>query len=178
MIATHHMKPARHESRTSRRRNLLPNSWTVLALVSALLWITAQGVTKGGQPPTPTVTPAAASVTMPRRTQGDIEHGRYLVERVVMCVECHSSRDEQGEIIPESRFMGGAIPFRPPWPNDWAIAAPRNAGLPGYTDELAIRLLTQGAIDRHGRQLRPPMPRFRMTREDAADVIAYMRSLK
>jgi hypothetical protein len=36
-------------------------------------------------------------------------------------------------------------------------------GLPGDTPELAIRLLTQGGVDRDGRQLRPPMPRFRMT---------------
>jgi hypothetical protein len=53
---------------------------------------------------------------------------------------------------------------------------PRIAGLPGYTDELAIRLLTQGAIKRDGTQLRSPMPPFRMTPQDAADVIAYLRS--
>ena len=94
-----------------------------------------------------------------------------------MCVECHSGRDEKGEIIPDERFMGGPIPFRPPWPNDWAMRAPRNAGLPGYTDELALRLLTQGAIGRDGRQLKPPMPRFRMTPQDAADVVAFMRTM-
>lgn len=110
--------------------------------------------------------------------KGDVDHGRYLVERVAMCAECHSSRDEKGDIIEDKRFMGGPIPFRPPWPNDWAIQAPRNGGLPGYTDELAIRLLTQGAIDREGRQLRPPMPRFRMTPQDAADAVAYLRTIK
>ena len=93
-----------------------------------------------------------------------------------MCAECHSPRDASGEIAADQRFMGAAIPFRPPWPNDWAQRAPRNAGLAGYTDELAIRLLTHGAIDREGRQLRPPMPRFRMTVEDARDVVAYMRT--
>lgn len=107
---------------------------------------------------------------------GNPEHGRYIVEHIAMCAECHSSRDSTGTILPETRFMGGEIPFRPPWPNDWATRAPRNAGLPGYTDELAMRLLTEGAIDRHGVQLRPPMPQFRMTRQDAADVIAFMRS--
>ena len=40
-----------------------------------------------------------------------------------------------------------------------------------------MRLLTEGAIDRRGVQLKPPMPRFRMTPQDAADVIAFMRSL-
>jgi len=36
----------------------------------------------------------------------------------------------------------------------------------------------QGAIARDGRQLMPPMPRFRMTPEDAADVIAFLRSIQ
>jgi mono/diheme cytochrome c family protein len=102
--------------------------------------------------------------------------GRYLAEHVAMCVECHSTRDDAGHIIPGREYMGGNVPFRPPWPNDWATVAPRNAGLLGYTDEQAMRLLTAGAIGREGVRLRPPMPRFQMTPEDAAAVIAYLRS--
>jgi hypothetical protein len=59
---------------------------------------------------------------------------------------------------------------------DWPNQIPRIAGLPGYDDEQAMRLLTQGAIRWDGRQLRAPMPRFRMSQQDAADVIAYLRS--
>ena len=47
----------------------------------------------------------------------------------------------------------------------------------GYDDKAALKLLTEGAIGREGRRLRPPMPRFFMTPQDAADVIAYLRSL-
>jgi hypothetical protein len=107
---------------------------------------------------------------------GNAEHGRYLVERVAMCNECHSTRDMSGQIIPGREYMGGNIPFSPPWANDWASVAPRNAGLPGYTDAAAMRLLTEGSIGRLGTRLRAPMPQFRMTPQDAADVIAYMRS--
>jgi len=116
------------------------------------------------QPAAPTSAPAA-----------NIEHGRYIVERVVMCYECHSARDPQGNIVTGTRFKGG--PMRPPWRSDWPLQIPRIAGLPGYTDEEAMRLLTQGAIKRDGTQLRYPMPRFRMTPQDAADVIAYLRTL-
>jgi mono/diheme cytochrome c family protein len=108
---------------------------------------------------------------------GNIAHGRYLAEQVAMCVQCHSGRDAQGNIIDSELFLGGSIPFAPAWPNDWANRAPRNKGLPGYTDEQALRLLTEGAIGRDGKQLRPPMPRFHMTTQDAADVIAFLRSL-
>ena len=121
----------------------------------------------------PAIRPAATTTTLPR---GNPEHGRYIVEHVAMCIECHSGRDARGAILESERFLGAPIPFAPPWPNDWAMRAPRNRGLPGYTDDLALRLLTQGAIGRNGEQLRAPMPRFRMSVQDAADVISYMRS--
>jgi len=120
-----------------------------------------------------TRTAAAPALAM----AGDAERGRYIVEQVVMCAECHSPRDAHGQIIANQRFMGGPMPVRPPWPNNWALRAPRIAGLPGYTDELVVRLLPEGAIGRHGEQLRLPMPRFHMTASDAQAVAAYLRSL-
>jgi mono/diheme cytochrome c family protein len=130
-----------------------------------------------GQEERPPAPPAAQELPT-RIPAGNVEHGRYLVMDVAQCVECHSPRDENGVIVPGQEFTGAPIPFRPPWPNDWAIRAPRNRGLPGYTTELGVRLLTQGAVDREGRQLRPPMPRFRMSLQDAADVVAYLKSLQ
>jgi mono/diheme cytochrome c family protein len=119
---------------------------------------------------------AASAAKVPT---GNIEHGRYLVEDVAQCPQCHSPRDKDGTIIDDRRFMGAPIiPCQPPWPHDWAIEAPRNRGLPGYTVEQGLRLLTQGAIARDGRQLKPPMPRFHMTPQDAADVVAYLKSLE
>jgi mono/diheme cytochrome c family protein len=133
-----------------------------------LILVLARAATPEAQAPRP----AAATAL-----SGNVEHGRYLVEQVAHCIECHSGRDGRGNILEGQRYMGGQIPFAPPWPNDWATRAPRNKGLPGYNDELALRLLTQGSIGRNGAQLRPPMPRFRMTPQDAGDVIAYLRSL-
>jgi mono/diheme cytochrome c family protein len=145
-----------------------------LSRVLAALALAAPAV---GQDERPPASPEAQQLpaTIP---PGNAERGRYLVMDVAQCVECHSPRDANGVILPGEEFTGAPIPFRPPWPNDWAIRAPRNRGLPGYTTELGVRLLTQGAVDREGRQLRPPMPRFRMTPQDAADVVAYLKSLR
>ena len=137
----------------------------------SMLVLTASPLQSQRPATAPSIRPTAVT-TLPR---GNAEHGRYLVEHVAMCIECHSGRDARGGIVQSERFLGAPIPFAPPWPNDWAMRAPRNRGLPGYTDELALRLLTEGAIGRNGEQLRPPMPRFRMSVQDAADVIAYMR---
>lgn len=140
---------------------------SVFLTTAALVFVTGQYAPPSAQVPAPA--PALAS--------SSVERGRYLVEDVAMCAECHSPRDAQGVIQPPDRFMGAPIPFLPPWPNDWATRAPRNKGLPGYTDELAVRLLTQGSIGRDGIPLKRPMPAYRMSRQDALDVIAYLRSL-
>jgi mono/diheme cytochrome c family protein len=149
---------------------------TRLLALSAVLLLTAVYPSAQQQPAAPARAGAQPASGAPR-AGGNREHGRYLVERVVMCFECHSTRDEKGNLIPATLFKGGPMPVRPPWMNDWALSTPRIAGLPGYTDELAIRLLTQGAIKRDGTQARPPMPRFRMTPQDAADVVAYVGAL-
>jgi len=145
-----------------------PVAVAVLLLVALSVW------GPDVRSPHPPATADAAVVQLPH---GDVQRGRYLAEHVAMCVECHSERDQIGTIIPSARYMGGVIPARSLWAMDWADRAPRNAGLPGYTDAQALRLLTEGAIARDGRQLRPPMPRFRMTLQDAADVIAFLRSI-
>jgi len=121
---------------------------------------------------------SAAAPAVQSTAGGSVDHGRYIVHEIAMCGQCHSPRDEHGNLLASREFDGGPVPFRPPWPNDWAIYAPRNKGLPGYDDAQAIRLLTEGAIGRDGRQLKLPMPRFHMSKQDAADVIAYMRSLQ
>ena len=139
-----------------------------------MLFVIAAGALTAAQAPATTAQPAAdPSVTLPR---GNVEHGRYIAERVAMCVECHSARDAQGNIVPSQRYLGSVLPIAPPPWGGWATSAPRNKGLPGYTDALALRLLTQGSIGRDGAQLRPPMPRFRMSPQDAADVIAFLRA--
>jgi mono/diheme cytochrome c family protein len=147
-----------------------------IALFSAFMLTT--GLLSAQQQPTSTPAPgAAAQGSGARATAGNVERGRYIVERVANCGECHSQRDARGNIVEGTKFQGGSMVVSPSMTIDWPNRFPRIAGLPGYTDEQAIRLLTQGAIKRDGTQLRAPMPRFRMTPEDAAAVIAYLRSL-
>lgn len=147
--------------------------WDLICLAAGLLFV-AQA---SAQPKPSASKPAPSAPAAATAAGGNAEHGRYIVEHVAMCFECHSPRDENGNIIESQKYLGGPIPVRPSWGSNWAIKAPRNKGLPGYTDELALRLLMQGSIGREGQQLRPPMPRFSMNRQDAADVIAFMRSI-
>lgn len=149
--------------------------WRVWMSGAGLLLLVTQMSAQSGQTMAPRDA-APARVPSQDRGTGNVERGAYLAQHVAMCVECHSARDGGGTIVPPERFMGGLIPLGPPWATDWAQRAPRIAGLPGYTNDQALRVLTQGAIDRTGRQLRLPMPRFRMTNADAADIVAFLKA--
>ena len=116
-------------------------------------------------------------IQIPTQTAGgNAARGSYLVEDVAMCVQCHSPRDEHGNLLRDRLFMGAPVPVeRPRFLQDWAISAPRLAGLPGYAEEDALRLWMRG-IARTGNPPRPPMPPFRLTEQDARDIYAFLKS--
>jgi mono/diheme cytochrome c family protein len=123
--------------------------------------------------------PAApkAAAAEPAAPAGAVARGEYLTTSVAMCVQCHSGRDESGNIIDSARFRGGAIPVLSPYKNtQWATIAPSLAGLPGFTDEQVISLLTTGNMGDGRPSPRRPMPPFRMSKEDAQAVVAFLRS--
>ncbi len=117
--------------------------------------------------------PSKAQLTKPSQ----IERGRYIVESIAMCEQCHTQRDEHGNPDRAHWLMGGSLTMLPAYAAPvWAQREPRIAGSPPGTDEEVIRLLTTG-ISRTGRPPDPPMPPFRMTREDAEAVLTYLKSL-
>jgi mono/diheme cytochrome c family protein len=126
----------------------------------------------------------AAALFAQNQREGDLpdareaERGKYFVEQVAMCVECHTPRDSSGRLLREKYLEGAPVPVKsPPFTNmKWAARAPAIAGLPGYTTQQGLRLLTEG-ITAGGRRPDPPMPPFRFTRGDAAAIVAYLKSL-
>jgi mono/diheme cytochrome c family protein len=107
-----------------------------------------------------------------------LSRGKYLVERVGMCADCHSPRNERGQFIKEHWLAGSPLGFKPisPIPG-WVDVAPGIAGLPGWNEKDAIAFLSTGK-GLNGKTAGPPMPEFRFTRSDAAAVVAYLKSLK
>ena len=124
---------------------------------------------------------AVASASLEGAKQGEadrVARGEYLVNNVAMCVQCHTPRDERGELERSKLLQGALVLVVSPYPNDqWAFTAPRIAGLAPWTEEQLVTLLTTGARPT-GERPKPPMPPFRMTREDAEAVVAYLRSLR
>jgi len=109
--------------------------------------------------------------------QNAVARGKYIVEGVAMCELCHTRRDENGAPDQGNWLMGGPVQLRPTYPApQWATSAPRIAGGPPGTEADFIRLVTTG-IARTGQPPNPPMPQFRMSRQDAEAVFAYLNSL-
>jgi len=109
--------------------------------------------------------------------KSEIERGRYLVEDVAMCGECHTPRDARGELNRNAWLQGAPIWIMPVKSNpNWAPSAPALAGFPSFTEEEAERVLERG-IGPEGETLRPPMHIYHMKPEDAKAIIAYLKSL-
>lgn len=99
-----------------------------------------------------------------------IARGKYLVNNVALCGDCHSPHDQAGAVPADKELHGSELPFKPTVAMPWSTKSPAIAGI--KNDQALIALLTGKA------RLRPPMPTFEMTREDAQAVAAYLKSLK
>jgi mono/diheme cytochrome c family protein len=160
----------------NRRCTMRRFSFVAATVVAAMLTL--------GQPdaPDPSLVPdnppAGGSAGSEADQPSPIERGRYITHHVAMCVECHTPRDGDGNLIPSRLFKGATIPVtNPPYPNiDWAFQAPDIAGLVGYDD--AAEMLMTGIVTRTGKPPLRPMPSFQMNQEDAEAVVAYLKSLR
>lgn len=120
---------------------------------------------------------AAGPLTVNPDNPAQVARGRYIVEGVAYCTNCHTPRNPDGSFDRTRWLKGGPVFFQPAFPMpDWPQMEPRIAGQPPTTDAGMIHLLTTG-LWTDGKPLRQPMPQFHMTPADAAAVVAYLKTL-
>jgi len=146
---------------------------TFLAVIFLLLFLGARSsmIVSGAQ------TSAIAQKSQARVSDSEAARGRYLVEEVAKCSECHTPRDAENQ-LDRSRWLQGASIWIEPvrHVSNWAQFAPSLAGLPGMSDEQMERVLEKGEAA-NGREIQPPMHLYHLNHADAQVVIAYLRSL-
>ncbi|MDM4767245.1 c-type cytochrome [Pelomonas sp. SE-A7] len=106
-------------------------------------------------------------------------YGEYLAN-IAHCMECHTPRDDKGELI-ESRLGAGGQPFKGPW----GVSVSRNltpdaAGLKSWSDAQIAQAIRTG-VRPDGQALKPPMGfgfYSKISDADMKALIAYLRSLK
>lgn len=122
--------------------------------------------------------PAFLAFSQAPKTGAGNERGRYLVEEVARCWECHTPMTGQGRWDRSRWLQGAPVWFQPVEPiSEWAYLAPRIAGLSNFSDEQARTILIQG-LGPNGLAIRLPMHTYHLSPEDADAVIAYLRSLR
>jgi mono/diheme cytochrome c family protein len=106
-----------------------------------------------------------------------LARGKYLVDGIGMCSDCHTPRNEKGEFIREQYLQGSPLGFKPTGPAPvWADKSSNIAGLPGWSKDAAIRFFMTG-IAYNELPARPPMPQYRFNQQDATAIVAYLQSL-
>ena len=107
------------------------------------------------------------------------EYGKYMAGPIAHCVECHTPMGPAGSMYDTALGQGG-FAFEGPWGVSVASNITSSAdGLKDYTDAEIAAMITQG-VRPDGTKMQPPMPYAwfaRMTPDDLAAVIAYLRTL-
>jgi mono/diheme cytochrome c family protein len=108
-----------------------------------------------------------------------VERGRYIVEVIGACGNCHTPQGPNGP--DETRHLAGGTPIVEPG----MVAIPRNitpdieTGIGAWTDAQIITAIREG-VRPDGRVLGPPMP-FGLYRgisdRDVAAIVAYLRTV-
>lgn len=129
-----------------------------------LLAALALAVTAGAQSPSPQVT-----------------RGKYLVEEVARCQECHTPRTETND-FDRTKWLKGTtligVPATPP--ADWHQKSPdltSTSALWTRWGQDGLTAFLQTAKNPRGNHAGPPMPAYTMSADDAAAIVAYLKTL-
>ena len=147
------------------------------ATPSASLWIAILIAAAIGITTAASVQSTAKQSSSKASAAGDVKRGKYLVEEVAKCSECHTPRDAQGQLDRSRWLQGAPIWITPVHPrSSWAENAPALAGFPSFSDSDAVNILEKGFGPR-GETIRPPMHIYHLSHEDALAIVAYLRSV-
>ena len=123
---------------------------------------------------------STTTVTMADQSP-NLERGKYLVEDVARCQECHTPKTETGE-FDRSRWLKGAtlvgVPSSPV--ADWHQKSPditSTSALWTRWGQDGFSKFLQTAKNPRGNKAGSPMPAYMLKAEDADAIAAYLKSL-
>jgi len=111
----------------------------------------------------------------------NLQRGKYLVEEVARCQDCHTPKTESGEPDKSKWLKGGKLIVAPltPIPR-WHATAPdltsTSALWQRWGDEGLTKFLETASNPRGGKA-DVPMPAYTLKHEDAVAIVTYLKSL-
>jgi mono/diheme cytochrome c family protein len=121
------------------------------------------------------------AVSAQSESKDKVERGRYLVEEIGKCQDCHTPRLENGEYDRTKWLQGAMIDFKPAHPvPKWEDMAPglTRSGRSQKWGEAAVAKFLETGLGPKGQKADAPMPLYKMKPEDAAAIAAYLNSLE
>ncbi|HVH29740.1 MAG TPA: c-type cytochrome [Vicinamibacterales bacterium] len=106
-----------------------------------------------------------------------VNRGRYLVA-IAACADCHTPRDQQGQVLAGLEFSGGSVFDNPLGRIAASNITPDPSGIPYYTEDLFVDAMRKGMVV--ARPLHPQMPWLlyrNMTDEDLRGIFAFLKTL-
>jgi mono/diheme cytochrome c family protein len=117
--------------------------------------------------------------TVHAQKPGAVERGKYLMESIVACGNCHIARGPQGQPLGDQGLSGGLVFDEPPFkayaPN---ITPDLETGIGKWTDAQLAKAIREG-IRPDKSVIGPPMPMpfYReISDDDLSAIIAYLRA--
>ena len=111
-----------------------------------------------------------------------IEYGRYLVEDVGQCHECHTPKLPDGT-FDRSKWLKGAVlniqPIEPVkgWHKTSPDLTPASRLWSKWGEATLLKYLQTG-LAQNGKPADAPMPAYKFKPADAEAILAYLKSLK
>jgi mono/diheme cytochrome c family protein len=109
--------------------------------------------------------------------------GKYLVEEVARCQECHTPKLPDGQFNKEKWLKGAVLNVQPiDSVKGWHKTSPDLTASgrlwQGRWGQAALVKLLSTGLGPGGNPADPPMPTYKMTSDDAEAVVEYLKTLK
>jgi mono/diheme cytochrome c family protein len=112
-----------------------------------------------------------------------VARGKYLVEEVARCQECHTPKLPDGQFDKEKWLKGAVLNVQPIDPiKGWHKTSPDLTASgrlwKGRWGQAPLVKLLSTGLGPGGSPADPPMPTYKMSQDDAEAVVEYLKSLK
>ena len=108
--------------------------------------------------------------------------GKYLVEEVAKCQDCHTPRSESGELDKTKWLKGATLDFAPIHEvKGWHKTSPDlTGGGPLFTrwKEAGLVKFLETGLGPKGNKADPPMPLYTLSHDDAQAIVDYLKTLQ
>ena len=111
-----------------------------------------------------------------------VARGKYLVEEVAKCQDCHTPRTMEGVLVKSAWMKGATLGYTPVvqtpgWHAKTPDVTSTSSLFTRWGDDGLVKFFETGKNPR-GNAADAPMPAYTMTHDDAVAVVAFLKSLK